>query len=232
MHKIQKDFYNLAYNDILNKGLVGRMQRKVHHLIDKPLTGKKYSNILELGSGNSTHLLQFKKDFDRYQLTDLRFDNDLIIKLKKEILEEMPSKISKVTFTQLDALNGDFPAAKQDLIIATCLLIHLNDPLMALKKWKESLSEDGEMVIYVPCEPGILLRFARNVFTKPKHRKAGISDPSLLYALEHVTSFEVLNQLIDFEFADCQVRARFWPFSFIRSWNLNLFAVYHIKINE
>jgi SAM-dependent methyltransferase len=232
LDKIQQDFYNLAYEEVLNTGLVGRLQRKVHHLIDKPLKQERYLNVLELGSGNSSHLIQFKKDFANYQLTDLRFTNELIIKLKKEISEKIPSRISKVTFTQLDALNGDFPAAKQDLIIATCLLIHLNDPLSALKKWKESMSADGEMVIYVPCEPGILLRLARNIFTKPKHRKAGISDPSLLYALEHVTSFEVLKQLIEFEFADCQVRARFWPFSFVHSWNLNLFAVYHIKLNE
>lgn len=229
MHKIQQDFYSLAYNDILNKGLVGRLQRKVHHLIDKPLKEKRYSRVLELGSGNCTHLLQFKKDFDTYQLTDLRFNDDLILKLKNEILEEIPSSFSKVTFTQLDALNGIFPTVKQDLIIATCLLIHLNDPLTALRKWRESMNEDGELVIYVPCEPGILLRFARNIFTKPKHRKAGISNPSLLYALEHVTSFEVIKQLIEFEFTDCQVKARFWPFSFVRSWNLNLFAVYHIR---
>lgn len=232
MYKIQQDFYNLAYEEVLNRGLVGRLQRTVHYLIDKPLRREKYLNVLELGSGNSTHLIQFKKDFDNYQLTDLRFTSELITKLKKEISGKIPSKMSKVTFTQLDALNGDFPEVKQDLIIATCLLIHLNDPLSALRKWKESLSDDGEMVIYVPCEPGILLRLARNIFTKPKHRKAGISDPALLYALEHVTSFEVLRQLIKFEFADCQVRARFWPFSFVRSWNLNLFAVYHIKLNE
>jgi ubiquinone/menaquinone biosynthesis C-methylase UbiE len=214
---------------VLNTGIVGQLQKKVHNLIDAPLMRDNYEKILELGAGDLVHLSQFSKKFEFYEVTDLRFSKKKIQELRKKVKTDFADVNNKVTFSELDAQNGDITENSQDLIIATCLLIHLNSPQVALKKWKRGLRKNGELVIYIPCDPGMLLRLSRFFFTKPKQRRAGISNPSLLYALEHVTSFEVLKQLVNYEFEDFRIDVKYWPFPLIRSWNLNLFAIFHIS---
>ncbi len=214
---------------MLNTGIVGQLQKKVHNLIDAPLMRDNYEKILELGAGDLVHLSQFSKKFEFYEVTDLRFSKKKIQELRKKVKTDFADVNNKVTFSELDAQNGDITENSQDLIIATCLLIHLNSPQVALKKWKRGLRKNGELVIYIPCDPGMLLRLSRFFFTKPKQRRAGISNPSLLYALEHVTSFEVLKQLVNYEFEDFRIDVKYWPFPLIRSWNLNLFAIFHIS---
>ncbi len=208
---------------------MGKLQKKVHKLIDAPLKRDYYKKVLELGSGDLVHLSQFRKRYGIYEVTDLRFDEQRIKELREKIITDHSTDNSNISFSRLDAQNGDIAENSQDLIIATCLLIHLNSPQIALRKWKKALRKNGEIVIYIPCDPGLFIRLARFLFTKPKQKRAGISNPSLLYALEHVTSFEVLKQLLNYEFEEFQVEVKYWPFRLIRSWNLNLFAVFHIS---
>lgn len=229
MNKIQVDFYNSAYSKVLNTGIVGKLQKKVHKLIDAPLEKSYYGKVLELGSGDLAHLSQFRKKYDFYEVTDIRFNHERIQELRKKVITDYSNDHLNISFSKLDAQDGDIAENSQDLIIATCLLIHLNSPQIALTKWKKALRRDGELVIYIPCDPGLFIRLARFLFTKPKQKRAGISNPSLLYALEHVTSFEVLKQLVSYEFHEFQVDVKYWPFPLIKSWNLNLFAVFHIS---
>ena len=229
MNKIQIDFYDSVYSKVLNTGIVGQLQKKVHKLIDAPLSRDNYKKILEIGAGDLVHLSQFSKKFENYEVTDIRFNKKTIQELRKKVITDFSQVNDKVTFSELDAQSGNIPENSQDLIIATCLLIHLNSPQVALKKWKRGLRKNGEIVIYIPCDPGFLIRLSRFFFTKPKQKRAGISNPSLLYALEHVTSFEVLKQLVNYEFEDFRVNVKYWPFPLIRSWNLNLFAIFHIS---
>lgn len=229
MNKIQIDFYDSAYYKVLNTGIIGKLQKKVHKLIDAPLKKSHYGKVLEIGAGDLVHLSQFQKKYESYEVTDLRFDEQRIEELRKKIVSNHSNGHSNICFSQLDAQNGAIAENSQDLIIATCLLIHLNSPQMALTKWKKALRRNGEIVIYIPCDPGLFIRLARFFFTKPKQKRAGISNPSLLYALEHVTSFEVLKQLVSYEFNEFQVGVKYWPFPLVKSWNLNLFAVFHIS---
>lgn len=229
MNKIQIEFYDSAYAKVLNTGIVGKLQKKVHKLVDAPLKKSHYGNVLELGSGDLVHLYQFRKKYDFYEVTDLRFEEERINELRKKIINKYPNDHEKISFSKLDAQNGQIIEESQDLIIATCLLIHLNSPQIALTKWKKAMRKNGELVVYIPCDPGLFIRLARFLFTKPKQKRAGISNPSLLYALEHVTSFEVLKQLVNYEFNEHRVDIKYWPFPLIKSWNLNLFAVFHIS---
>lgn len=224
---VQSDFYEKVYSDILGSGLIGKFQQFIHTHLEKDLSAAHYSEILELGAGGLEHLKMSRLKYNIYYATDIRYSSNEILNLKKFNTE---LNLEKVKLIYLDAEMPNLDEKKFDLIIATCVLIHLRDPEIALIQWKKLTKPGGELAIYVPTEPGIFLRLGRRFLIKPKHRKFGIENSDLLYAREHISSFYILNSLIKEVYKNCQIKIRYWPFNFIKSWNLNAAAVYTITI--
>lgn len=220
-----KRFYDNNYSEVLTTGSLGYVQRRIHRLLDdlwisrisKPISDVR---ILEVGAGELEHLREFKYDIKSYLSTDIR-----VPKGNNELL----SKNGKFDFKLMDAENIDFEESF-DVVIASCLLIHLKNPLKALEAWKKALKPGGILVIYVPTDPGILIRALRKMFVSPKHKKSGNYEYELVLAKEHVSSLWVLNQYIKKVFVKEDVKIRRWPFRFFPSWNLNLAYIYVIKL--
>jgi len=105
----------------------------------------------------------------------------------------------------------------------------LPEPENSLIEWRRVVRADGILSIYVPCEPGLLLRATRYLTTRAKAKRLGYDHLSLHYR-EHVTFFVRLNLLINEVFWDCRVRRIMYPFPFLPSWNFNLWAVYQIQL--
>ncbi len=108
-------------------------------------------------------------------------------------------------------------------------MIHLKNPETALLNWKSLIKKGGELVIYVPCKPGMILRLGRRIAVTPKHRKIGILNYHLICAREHRTSLNVLNEYIKEVFAEDRIKIHTWPIMAFKVWNFNLAYVYHIK---
>jgi SAM-dependent methyltransferase len=224
---VQSTFYDEAYSEIISSGAVGRLQKRIHKQIERDLMQSDYDDILEFGAGNLEHLSFSDLSYNTYFASDIRYTRTEIGLLK----EANPGL--DFTRVRLGLVNAENPGnfdTKFDLIIATCVLIHLRNPESALRRWKELVRAGGELAIYVPAEPGLFLRIGRKLLIQRKHKRHGISNSDLLYAREHVSSFYVLSTLIKEVFSDSKIRVRYWPFGLFRSWNLNAAAVFTIKI--
>lgn len=212
--------YRNFHSSIVDTGLVGFVNSRLHRSLERDAFGvlKYQKRILELGAGKGQHLKYVNPNFDTYLQSDIRIEN---------ILE---STDSRVVNQQIDAEDlHAFEDHSFDRIIATCLIIHLNDPEHALSEWKRVTCPGGTVSIYVPCEPGLLLRIMRYLTTNLKARKLGYRHLSIHYR-EHISFFVRLNLLIKEVFDECEIQRRFFPFFWLPSWNMNLWCTYQIKI--
>lgn len=228
-HKV-KDFYEKYYSEVLAEGLTGRYQAYIHRFMESTLPTNHFKNILELGAGKLEHCRYTELDFESYLATDLQMP-----KVEKEVeifsQKKGASRVFKTMY--MDAENTrSLDPGRFDLLIATCLLIHLSNPYSALKDWRRLVNRNGFLVIYVPCDPGLLIRVLRQITNKRKYLKKGFRDYDLICSLEHLSSAHVLNNLIREVFKNDEIKIYRRPFSFINSWNFNLFYLYKIQLKS
>lgn len=117
-----------------------------------------------------------------------------------------------------------------DRLIATCVLIHLSEPEAALENWKRVVKPGGHVSIYVPCEPGILLRLAQNITSKRKIERLGL-DYRLAHYREHSRHLPYLRDLINHSFQSDKVQWRSHPIPYL-GWNASLWYVVTIQLES
>jgi len=214
----QDNYYSEHYIEILNTGSVGFVSNIVHKILEPKPTTEIFNKVLEVGAGHGQHLKFVKHQYSEYFETDFR----------KENLPERSSE-SKVISLEADATNlADFEDSSIDRVIATCLIVHLTDPEVALLEWRRVCVSGGVISIYVACEPGVLLRFLRRFTTVRKAKKHGLDHLKFHYR-EHITFFSRIDMLIDEVFENDKITKKYWPF-IIPAWNLNLGVVYQIRV--
>lgn len=212
-------FYNAHYKEIMGTGLISKVWAIIHHQMERPYAGKYFSKILEIGAGNGEHIPFVACDFESYFATDIRIDN----------LANVSKDDSRIRVDVQDAQKLSFPDNSFDRVIVTCLLAHLDKPEEAISEIRRVLkSNGGHVTIYLPCEPGIFLRFVRSLSTHLKARRRGVSDISRLHFLEHRNYYLALDNLIKNEFKLFKIKKRYYPFPFL-SWNSNLYRIYQIS---
>ena len=220
MVKKSKDvdaFYLNDYEQIMNTGLVGRVWRYIHRSIDMPFAGTSNIRIIEVGSGNGQHFNLTKLITSEYLEIDLRVANNSSLNLDK--CESLGRR-----FVIGDAVNLDgIESNSFDGLIATCLLAHLNDVELALKNWRRVVHPGGILSIYIPNEPGLLLRFSRFFTTKPRIIKSGYNH-EYIHWREHRNHFPAMRSSIMHVFEKDEVKFKNFPFSFL-GWNLGLFTL-------
>lgn len=234
-----KDFYARDYERIVVKGgLLNRwIYRKTHQELERfdLKSSQKDIHILELGAQSDQHRAWVKENYCRYVVSDIDFGPLMISKLKHEtMLSKLGSKsapaVPSISFEQIDAEQIGYPDNTFNRIIATCLIVHLNNPVDALDEWRRVSRDGGRIDLYVPCEPGLILRIARSLSHKRKKLSPQFSYDLLHYA-QHKNHFPAINEFIKFVFADDTITKRFFPFSLL-PWGFNLWVVYSIRINK
>jgi len=209
--------YELCYYT----GVVGMLYSFVHQQIEKPFKkGARFERILELGAGSGEHLPFVKCDYQEYVMSDIAGPNDRMV----TILDK--HKFTK--FLNLDAHNlRELPDKFFDRVVATCLIVHLSDPFLALSEWRRVLKPGGHLTIYVAPEPGWLIRLTRKMLFWPKARRNGNLSPEFSAYQEHRIHFLTVSSSISKVFQqDLKVHKRF-PTRFL-SWNFSFFDIYHI----
>ncbi len=215
-------YYDDAYQHVMYTGVVGWYSRWAHRLVEGPFRGRGSGDVLEVGAGSGQHA-PFVERFDSYLETDVCVPDG-------EVLERrVPG--GTVVRRRLDAQDlagiGD---ASVDRVIATCLLAHLDQPGRALAEWRRVTRPGGVVSIYVPAEPGMLLRLVRRVVMVPKSRAVGQDHERTVY-LDHRNHYPGMRSLIAEVFADDDVQRRRYPVPFV-GWNLSLFDVVHVRRSE
>ncbi len=214
------EFYAQNYKNFIGTGLVGKVASLSHKSMEREKFRKRDRHlseflILELGAGNGQHVRYVQNDYSKYLLTDLRPEN----------LPPSNGKIQSVNYS-IDAEKLPFPDYEFDRVIATCLIAHLARPEVAIKEWMRVTKVGGSMQVYVPCEPGFLLRCLQFLITNPKKRKLGVENPRLLNYLDHITFYLRIKEICKSECIDLKIVN--YPFPFL-SWNFNLWSVFYIR---
>ena len=217
---ILEDYYKKAYFEVFFQG----KNSKLASYYQTELEAHWQHNakvILELGAGEGEHLkfVQNPDKLVRYIALDLRSKpNGFQNKLPFE-------------WMQADAEHIPLPDNSVDRVVATCLLLHVNNPLAVMLETKRILRDNGEFSFLLPADPGLMVRIGRYFLTKPKMRKNGIENPSLVYALDHPNHVGSLLTMIEATFPTVESGGEQWKLKFnfrpfrLRSWNLNLFIV-------
>lgn len=191
----------------------------VHRLMEREFTSTLHlTSIIELGSGHGQHFPFVRHGFKSYWMTDIAPDL-----LPQQNLDP------RVTTGVIDA--GDLesiPSESFDRLIATCLLVHLADPLAALHSWRRIVKPGGWLTIYVPAEPSLANRVIRRWFIWPRARRYGSKDPELIMYLGHKIHYPAMRTFIRQIFRNDLVRRQRFPLK-ILPWNLSLFEIYQIQ---
>jgi len=228
MKSLEDEYYENYYEKVFSGGILGFLQRHIHHRLDSLFEADKYEKILEVGAGKLEHLAAITSlSVKKYVATDIRFQD------KEYLISKLPldsMKVEEISVEDIDAQKLPYKNDSFDGLIATCLLIHLRDPEAALLEWRRVIKDCGEIVIYLPCEPGFLLRIGRLLTVIPKHRKLGFSHYKLLCAREHISSIHILNVYIENTFSKDKIKVSTWPIPHFKTWNFNLAYFYHIKV--
>jgi phosphatidylethanolamine/phosphatidyl-N-methylethanolamine N-methyltransferase len=213
-------FYAECYESIVCEGRTGRAVGVAHRVMEKDVVSD-YPEVLEVGAGEGFHRRFVRHPWHTYVETDLRFEGPPLV----EDLEA--GRILRREAA--DALALPYDDDSFDRVVATCLVLHLPDPEAALHEWRRVVRPGGRITVYVPCEPGVALRSVRAATTARKARALGFRHYDLLLAREHPNHADGVDVRIRHVFGRDRLSVRHWPFP-VRSWNLNLFAVYQVDV--
>ena len=212
---IVDDFYSNYYSKIFGSGMIGKMAGFVHWLIEIGYKKNQFlDTVLEVGAGEGQHSKFVKHQYRRYIQSDIRNSSTPTINSRVENQVSNAEKLEEVEDNSIDRL------------IATCILVHLNDPEKALQNWRRVVKIQGHLSIFVPTEPSILLRFFRFFVTSKKAKKFGLNHKSIHYR-EHRNMWIFCDLLIRETFKDSNIRVRKFPLKFL-PWNLRLFDIYEV----
>lgn len=210
-----------SYAQVLGTGQVGKQMDRIHQRLEAPFTNSRFTRILELGAGSGEHLKFVRSSFEEYYLTDIRID----------VLTQNIESRQGLIIEEQDVQNLRYENSYFDRVIMTCVLAHVLNPLSALSEIRRVAAHGAQVSIYIPCEPGILLRFARRFATIPKNYKAGVQDPYFHHFREHVHYYSAMNHYVRKVFARDVIKSRYYPFG-IGTWNTNLYRIYQITVAE
>jgi len=205
-----EDFYEKGYSELLDQGIIGWFKGITHKTLEFGISDSY--NLLEVGAGRGQHINYVKK-YSTYTMTDLR--PQFLPKIKKDSV--------KIETSSVDCSKLNYDDNSFDRLIATCLIIHLLDPVTFLRECKRVVRPGGMISLYVACEPSILLRFAQKFVTR---RKENDVNGYFRHYSDHVSHYPRTICFIKHEFS--RIRLIRYPFP-ILSWNFNLWAIAQIK---
>jgi phosphatidylethanolamine/phosphatidyl-N-methylethanolamine N-methyltransferase len=216
---LQEKFYREYYPELVNGGASGGYHALTHRLLERGFTeSDSFSDVLEVGSGEGEHLPFVRHAFTSYCMSDIRPPRASI---------EDP----RVTFIQADVQSLPVADAVYDRVISTCLLHHVENPVHTLEEMRRVARPGGVVSIMIAADPGLAYRLAQGVSSGRQYRKMGFGDWRALHAMEHRNHAGSLHHLINYVFRGDAVSGRGFPFAPASWWNLNLLAVYQIRLS-
>ena len=218
-----ENYYAHFHRKIYGTGIVGWYWKRIYSNMRSRLRIDKSSKILELGAGAGQFYDYINPDSALYIETDLRKSNEYEVNINPEDLK-LGGKVKRIA--NAEDLSA-FTENSFDVILATCVLAHLPNPEKALKEARRVVRFGGQIIFYIPCEPGFFLRLIRYFTTRLKFRKYGIRQ-SDLHWMEHRNHFLYLQFLTKRIFLNDSVEIQKFPIPGL-SWNFSLYSLVTIK---
>ena len=218
------DYYLNNYQKMMKQGIVGSVFNVNRKMIERPFNkNQHFSKILEIAAYDDQHLKFTKCSYDTYYLSDI---NKIVIKFSKHY---DPSKIKEI---KIDANNlSRIETGIYDRIIVSCFVSHINDLSTFLSELRRITKNYGYISIYVPCEPGALLRLVRSIINVPRSMVFFRKNHYDLVYSEHKIHYLSVKHMIRATYKNDLVLHRKFPFRYF-SWNLNFWSIYTIQVNN
>lgn len=213
-------WYEDGYPTIAASANGSVFERYVHRMMERGYGRQhRFGQVLEVGGDRGQHVPYVRHGFDSYLLTDVEAPGLLV----------RGSLDSRVICDTADVHQLQYPSNGFDRVIATCLLHHVDDPLLALHEMRRvARREGGVLTLLLPTDPGIVYRIGKRLTTGRRAAKAGYSDRyELLAALDHRNHFPSIIQQLIHVFRKDHVRLDWRPFR-VPGWHLNAFVVVHV----
>jgi ubiquinone/menaquinone biosynthesis C-methylase UbiE len=218
------NYYIKFYANVHSNGSLGLAHKFMHKKLELR-KARFFQNVLELGCGNFEHQNFIGHTYEFYTATDIRIPPD------SEIANFLKRNKGN-SFKTEDATNLSFPAHSFDRVVAGCLVVHFANVRQAINEWQRVTKLDGVIDFLVPCDPGLLSRIFRRIVSVPNAKKYGVQRNTYeeINAYEHVSSFSRTLRLVKSEIQPGRkLKVHYFPFPFLKSWNLNAFAIFSIE---
>lgn len=209
-------------------GLFGKANASLHRALESGRKGQTFEHVLEIGAGDLEHLSYIEHSCDVYTAIDLRAPKD-----EQTPIAQRPSSVGSVDVRIMDGTALAFPDETFDRVLATCVIMHVERPDLAVAEWLRVTKRGGVVDFLVPCDPGLVLRLFRWLVNERAALRFGVSrnEYRLLNALDHVSSFSRIDALVRFvvrESSGLSLSRRYSPFR-IPLWNFNGFVIYSVS---
>jgi ubiquinone/menaquinone biosynthesis C-methylase UbiE len=123
---------------------------------------KPNDNYLDLGCGEGMHLLPFAIKYEN--LSFIGFDrNPASIEVCEAYKKKF--KLENLELKQLD-FGKENSEAKAQLVVCCSALQYLQDDVFGLKNIYNSLAENGKVILYVPINGKVILKFYQKIKDK------------------------------------------------------------------
>ena len=226
--RIVDDYYAKHYASVHGSGCLGEAASILHRRLEHRRGPHNFfATTVEVGAGRFEHYPYVRHGRNRYIATDIRVPaQDTTYQAIRA--GDGPAGLE---FMKMDALKMQLEDGSVDRLVATCLLIHLPDPLAAASEWQRVCRADGVIDMLVPCDPGIASRSFRRIVSQRTARKHGVppEEYALVNAIEHLNPFSRVLTLTRAALTPGRrLEVRHFPFPLLPSWNLNAFAIFSI----
>ncbi len=212
-----ENFYRDVYATLFNEGgITGRGYRVTHRLLERG-TVSSGARILEIGAGHGQHLGYVADDYAEYVMVDPAG--------KPQDWSASPD--NRIRWIARGAEEWDGELGSFDRIISTCVLHHVDDVAAVLRNVRRWLAPGGRFSLFLPSDPGLLNRLNRRLFVIPRARRLGFDHHELVVAREHHIHYWSIRTELLHQFADCDVRRRYYPFGLPVA-DLSLFSIWQI----
>lgn len=144
--------------------------------------------ILEVGVGGGEHI-----GFEMNQ-TDLK--NYTAVDIEPAFLELVKKQYPEVEAVQVDGSKLPFPDNHFTTIISSAVLEHIPDLEGTLKEIDRVLVDNGDFLVLVPRNGGLLIELFKRFVTYPTLWLKGIQRPSLIWHYENANMFNRIKVLL------------------------------------
>jgi len=203
--KINEDLLDWLY-----AGLTGHFQVAGHRLIDRWARQYARKVVLEIGCGHGHHLRYGGNDYRRYIGLDVEY----------KFLCTLRDRFPGTRVVNGDAYALPFRDRSVDCVLSVYCFEHLRRLPVCLAEIRRVLKPEGDLLVGLPAEGGILYGLGRRVTSKPyMERKHGI-DYDAIVRWEHWNTYTEVEDALGSQFHIRELR--FLPFSCLPTVHANV----------
>lgn len=210
--KVNQDLMDWLYS-----GLTGKFQLRGHQVLGKWSKEFSEKRVLEIGCGHGHHLLYGNQEYKKYIDLDIEY----------KYVATLQSRYSNSSVINGDVYNLPFSDNSVDLILSIYNFEHLKELSRGLGEIHRVLKPEGELLVGVPAEGGLLYDIGRNLTSKPyMEKKYGIDYDAIVH-YEHCNIFSYIVKCLEKKYE--LTKRRYIPFPFLHSVHCNVIICIRAK---